>query len=61
MKKKFKLKKNSKGFYTVSNPPKAKELSEYYSKKYSRINPKYAENAKNFEEEYYKNQSCQPP
>lgn len=57
MKKKFKLKKSKNGHYTVVNPPKAFELSEYYSKKYFKINPRYAEKSKNFEEKYYKNQS----
>ena len=56
-KKKFKLEKNSKGYYSVGNPPKAHELSEYYSKKYFKINPRYAKKTKYFEEEYYKNQS----
>ncbi len=57
MKKKFKLKKNLKGFYSVINPPRADELNEYYSKKYFKTNLRYAEKSKNFEEEYYKNQS----
>lgn len=57
MKKKFKLEKNSKGFYSVVNPPNAYELSEYYSKKYFKTNPSYAKKPKDFEEEYYKNQS----
>ena len=57
MKKKFNLKKNRLGYHFVSNPPTPEELNEYYSKKYFKINPRYSQKTKNFEEEYHKNQS----
>jgi len=57
MKKKFNLKQSLLGYCYVSNPPTPEKLSEYYSKKYFKINPRYSEKTKKYEEEYHKNQS----
>ena len=55
--KKFFFKKNKYGYFQVSNPPTSLELKKYYRDKYFNINPRYAEKTKDFEEEYFKNQS----
>ena len=55
--KKINLKRSIYGHYYVKNPPTKKQLSDYYEKKYFKLNPRYAKKTKKFEEIYFDYQS----
>ena len=55
--KKILLKKSNVGHFYVKNIPTKKKLSEYYEKKYFKVNPRYSTKTKKFEEIYYDYQS----